>query len=126
MPFCMNNNLQNVNNSFNAAQNNNIQNAQNNIQSNVEHSSIASNEYSSADSNESSNVLICGEKLSPPSLLKNNKSNKYDHNWKKIQSDYSYDFLSKDICHDLENAIGLPILLKLIKFKPANVPMAHH
>ena len=96
MPFCMNQEPLNVNKFSNAEHNN--------IERNVGPSSIASNDNSSNNSNEASNLSTCVQQVSPPSILENNKRNKYDHNWKKIQSDYSYDFLSKDICHDLEKS----------------------
>ena len=82
----------------------------NNIERNFGPSSIASNDNSSNNSNESSNLSTCVQQGSPRSTLENNKKSKYDHNWKKIQSDHSYDFLSKDICHDLEksNRSALP------------------
>ena len=80
MPFCMNQESPNVNKFSNADQNN--------IERNVEPSSIASNDNSSNDFNESSNLLTCVQQVSPPSILENNKRSKYDHNWKKIQSDY--------------------------------------
>lgn len=72
---------------------------QNYIERNVKPSSIARNDNSS---NESSNVSTSLETLSLPSISENNKTNKYDHNWKKIQSDNSHNFLSKDICQDLK------------------------